>query len=144
MLASKKLILLESWLYKSLTDQAMPRTTSYESIKKQIARLEAKAKAIESARDNKKASAVAKVKALMKKLGVQPADLGAIASKGNGAVKPRKKPAKAKTPVAPKYRDPATGATWTGRGRAPVWLAEKLSQGHTREQYLIAAPASAS
>ena len=32
-------------------------------------------------------------------------------------------PAK-RTPVkvAPKYRDPATGTTWTGRGRAPTWF----------------------
>ena len=27
--------------------------------------------------------------------------------------------------VAPKYRDPATGATWTGRGKAPKWIADK-------------------
>jgi DNA-binding protein H-NS len=26
-------------------------------------------------------------------------------------------------PQEPKYRDPRTGATWSGRGRAPVWLA---------------------
>jgi len=26
-------------------------------------------------------------------------------------------------PQAPKYRDPKTGATWSGRGRAPAWLA---------------------
>ncbi|VWD47417.1 H-NS histone family protein [Burkholderia contaminans] len=26
-------------------------------------------------------------------------------------------------PVAPKYRDPKTGATWSGRGRAPQWIA---------------------
>jgi DNA-binding protein H-NS len=24
--------------------------------------------------------------------------------------------------VAPKYRDPATGSTWAGRGRAPAWF----------------------
>ncbi len=24
--------------------------------------------------------------------------------------------------VAPKYRDPATGATWTGRGKPPRWI----------------------
>ncbi|MGC8073787.1 H-NS family nucleoid-associated regulatory protein, partial [Salmonella enterica] len=23
---------------------------------------------------------------------------------------------------APKYRDPATGATWTGRGKPPNWI----------------------
>ena len=27
--------------------------------------------------------------------------------------------------VAAKYRDPATGATWTGRGVAPKWIAGK-------------------
>jgi DNA-binding protein H-NS len=29
------------------------------------------------------------------------------------------------TVVAPKYRDPATGATWTGRGKPPVWIKDK-------------------
>ena len=28
-------------------------------------------------------------------------------------------------PVAPKYRDPETGATWSGRGRTPRWMAGK-------------------
>ena len=27
--------------------------------------------------------------------------------------------------VAPKYRDPATGQTWTGRGKAPLWIRDK-------------------
>lgn len=27
--------------------------------------------------------------------------------------------------VAPKYRDPATGSTWTGRGKPPLWIAGK-------------------
>ncbi|AXW61203.1 DNA-binding protein [Ralstonia solanacearum] len=27
--------------------------------------------------------------------------------------------------AAPKYQDPKTGATWTGRGRAPAWIAGK-------------------
>ncbi len=26
------------------------------------------------------------------------------------------------TPGVPKYRDPLTGATWSGRGRCPRWL----------------------
>lgn len=34
--------------------------------------------------------------------------------------------------VPPKYRDPATGATWTGRGVAPRWIA-----GLRREDFLI-------
>ncbi|MET3625168.1 H-NS histone family protein [Burkholderia ambifaria] len=28
-------------------------------------------------------------------------------------------------PVVPKYRDPATGKTWSGRGRVPAWIAGK-------------------
>ncbi len=27
--------------------------------------------------------------------------------------------------VAPKYQDPATGKTWTGRGIAPAWIKDK-------------------
>lgn len=27
--------------------------------------------------------------------------------------------------VEPKYRDPATGATWTGRGKPPAWIKDK-------------------
>lgn len=34
--------------------------------------------------------------------------------------------------VAPKYRNPATGATWTGRGKPPTWIADK-----NRDQFLI-------
>lgn len=39
--------------------------------------------------------------------------------------------------VAPKYRDPDTGATWTGRGKVPVWMSEKISAGATKEQFAI-------
>jgi DNA-binding protein H-NS len=27
--------------------------------------------------------------------------------------------------VAPKYRDPDSGATWSGRGKPPLWIAGK-------------------
>ncbi|WP_323117708.1 H-NS histone family protein [Burkholderia alba] len=35
-------------------------------------------------------------------------------------------------PVKPKYRDPETGATWTGRGVAPKWI-----RGRNRDEFLI-------
>ncbi|WP_230943187.1 H-NS family nucleoid-associated regulatory protein [Burkholderia vietnamiensis] len=28
-------------------------------------------------------------------------------------------------PVVPKYRDPVSGKTWSGRGRIPAWIAGK-------------------
>ncbi|MBY4898715.1 H-NS family nucleoid-associated regulatory protein [Cupriavidus sp. AU9028] len=34
-------------------------------------------------------------------------------------------------PLPPKYRDPRTGKTWSGRGRAPAWL------GKNRDRFLI-------
>ena len=34
--------------------------------------------------------------------------------------------------VAPKYRNPLTNETWTGRGKPPRWI-----QGQEREQFLI-------
>lgn len=34
--------------------------------------------------------------------------------------------------VAAKYRDPETGATWSGRGKPPRWIA-----GKDREQFAI-------
>lgn len=36
----------------------------------------------------------------------------------------RKKSATAGTKVAPKYRNPVTGETWTGRGKPPKWIQE--------------------
>ncbi len=43
----------------------------------------------------------------------------------------------AKKPVAPKYRHPDTGDTWSGRGKPPRWLAAAEEQGATRESFLI-------
>ena len=39
---------------------------------------------------------------------------------------------KLRTPVPPKYKNPETGDTWTGRGRAPKWL-----EGNNKEDYKI-------
>ncbi|EDS82163.1 H-NS histone family protein [Burkholderia pseudomallei S13] len=36
------------------------------------------------------------------------------------------------SPTVPKYRDPKTGATWSGRGREPGWI-----KGKKRERFLI-------
>lgn len=41
---------------------------------------------------------------------------------------------KARKTVAAKYRNPTTGDTWTGRGKAPKWI-----DGQERSQYLIVA-----
>jgi len=37
----------------------------------------------------------------------------------------------------PKYRDPKSGLTWSGRGRAPGWIVEHEAQGGKRDDLLI-------
>jgi DNA-binding protein H-NS len=45
---------------------------------------------------------------------------------------------KAKTPVAPKYADPANpDNTWSGRGRKPKWLAAALENGASVEDFAL-------
>jgi DNA-binding protein H-NS len=45
--------------------------------------------------------------------------------------------------VAPKYRDPKTGDTYSGRGQMASWLAAKIKAGAKLEDFLIAKPAAA-
>jgi DNA-binding protein H-NS len=58
-----------------------------------------------------------------------------IAEVGRGARYGKKK--KAKTKVAPKYRDASSGTTWAGRGAQPVWLREAIKAGKKPEDFLI-------
>ena len=39
--------------------------------------------------------------------------------------------------VAAKFRDPATGKTWTGRGRTPTWIVEYEKKGKSRDTFAI-------
>ena len=39
--------------------------------------------------------------------------------------------------VEPKYRDPATGETWSGRGRMATWLKRKQDAGEDIEKYRV-------
>lgn len=56
--------------------------------------------------------------------------------------RPRNSKAKGATPAArrastPKYADPATGQTWTGRGPAPNWLRTYEEAGRDRASFLV-------
>lgn len=70
-----------------------------------------------------------KIRDLMQKHGLTVADIEAFVVKRRGR-KPAGTEARAaaKTPresihhVAPKYADPKSGATWSGRGLAPLWI----------------------
>ena len=91
--------------------------TAYKELLAQKAALEAQ---IAAAQAEAKADAINKVRELIREHDLTPEDLQG--------------PAKTKGSVgAPKYRDPATGATWTGRGKPPNWI-----NGKDRKPFLIA------
>jgi DNA-binding protein H-NS len=46
--------------------------------------------------------------------------------------------------VAPKYRDPKTKQTWSGRGAMAGWLKAEIKAGKKRDDFLIAKPAKVS
>ncbi|WP_311197455.1 H-NS histone family protein [Rugamonas brunnea] len=102
------------------TDQKDINMTTYQEYKAKIAELENLA---ETARKSELQAAKEKIAAIMRDYGLTLADLGPVA---------KAKPVKTRAPVPTKYRDDATGQTWTGRGRAPKWL-----EGKDKEQYLI-------
>ena len=77
---------------------------------------------IEDARKAENADAIAKVKALVTEHGLTQQDIFGGAKRGR----------KASGSVAAKYRDSSTGATWTGRGKAPKWI-----DGKDRAQFAI-------
>jgi DNA-binding protein H-NS len=95
--------------------------TSYAEYVEQIAKLQSLA---ETARKDEINDAIKTIKDLMQLHGVSIEDLSA----GR-----RAKPTKAKGSVAAQFKNPETGETWSGRGRAPLWLA-----GKDKEQFRIA------
>ncbi len=128
---------------------------TFEQIQAQIVDLQKQA---ETLRKQAVAAAVKEVKRLVALYSLGAADIGlavsSLVKKSSGAkaaegkaAKPAKAAKAAKSSkkaagdkraaVAPKYRDNETGQTWTGRGKAPTWLAAKLAAGATKEQFKI-------
>ena len=70
-----------------------------------------------------RAQAVARIRAILAEHGMTMADVTAAPSAA------RKASANIGKKVAPKYRHPALGVTWTGRGLKPKWLSEELAAG---------------
>ena len=89
--------------------------TSYKELLKQRDALEQQ---IHEARNREIADAVATVRATIQEYGLTQGDVfPAGRARSTSAAKGNK--------VAAKYRDPATGATWTGRGKAPRWIQDQ-------------------
>lgn len=93
--------------------------SQYLELKAKIAELEKQAQA---ARETERSGAINQIRELMQAYDISIADLN----------KPPKKATTQRQAVAAKYRDPVSGATWTGRGRAPLWL-----NGRSKEDFVI-------
>lgn len=110
--------------------------------------------------------AIAKVKAMMAEFGLTAADIGGVAghiaprnifgtaAKTSNAASSVSKPVAAPAPapaaskrrkpsanagrkVAPKFRNPATGDTWSGRGLKPKWLAAAVASGRAMSEFAL-------
>jgi len=97
--------------------------SSYKELLAQREKLE---KQIEEAKSREYAEVLNEIKQKMADYGISLSELGGSrAAKNVKAARPR-------TGVAPKYRDPESGNTWSGRGKPPRWIA-----GLDREKFLI-------
>jgi len=102
-----------------------------QALEKQTAEL---AEQIRAARDSEHADAVAKIRALMAEHDVSLTELG-----GRGGKRAKRATGKSTTgsKVAPKYRNQATGDTWSGRGLQPKWLKAALDSGRKIEEFKL-------
>jgi DNA-binding protein H-NS len=81
---------------------------------------------------NERTEAITRVRSLMAEHGLTVAD---IAAKSGASVKSGVGKSSGKVP--PKYRNPDTGETWTGRGLQPKWLKAALAQGKTLGDFAL-------
>lgn len=108
--------------------------SSYQDLLAQKAALEKQAqeldKALADARRAERAGVIAQIKSLMVEHQLSVEDLagkpGKVAASGTTGRK-----------VAPKYRNTATGETWTGRGLQPKWVQAAVAAGKKLEDFAI-------
>ena len=97
---------------------------SYQEILQEIDALKAQAEAVRKAEI---AAVIEDVRAKVRAYNLTARDLGLSAEQGRGT----------RQPSAPKYRDPVSGKTWTGRGVHPTWLKDYIAQGRSKEEFMI-------
>jgi DNA-binding protein H-NS len=82
---------------------------------------------IETTQREERQKAITQIKTLMSEYGLSLADLSArVAKKGRSGAK-----------VAAKYRNKATGESWSGRGLQPRWLKAALTTGRKLGDFAV-------
>jgi DNA-binding protein H-NS len=99
------------------------------SVNELLAQKAAIEKQIAEAQREQRAEALSKIRSLMSEYGLSVADLSGRSAAGTRVSTGSK--------VAPKYRDPQTGNTWSGRGLKPKWLSSALAEGKQLEDFKL-------
>ncbi|ALX14778.1 H-NS histone [Burkholderia cepacia JBK9] len=96
---------------------------TYRQLTAQLERLQQK---IDKEREKAIADAIADIRAKIEEYDITPEELGfrPVGASAAAAAKPKRT-------LPPKYLNPKTGETWSGRGRSPTWL------GKNRARFLI-------
>ena len=118
-------------------------TQSLKSLETQIKKLQARALAL---RQKDRKPAIAAIVQQMKVHKISTAEVAEALETSSGL---RRGPARErsagndqarkarKAAVAPKYKNPETGVTWSGRGRSPRWILEAEQSGAARDSFKI-------
>jgi DNA-binding protein H-NS len=104
--------------------------TTLEAMQAKIKKLQAQADALIAKQSS---GVIEKIRELMAKHGLTTADIDVHSDGKRRAAKAVVKTMSNGSVAAVKYRDPKSGATWTGHGRAPSWIAAAKN----REKFLI-------
>jgi DNA-binding protein H-NS len=83
---------------------------------------------IKDVRRSELTAVLANIRAQVRQFGLTASDVFPSSSSSSG----NRSSGKTLGKVAPKYRDPASGKTWTGRGKTPKWI-----EGQERSQFII-------
>ncbi|MGX9221789.1 H-NS histone family protein (plasmid) [Massilia varians] len=97
---------------------------------------------VDQLRAQHRAKAITDVREKIKMYGLTADELGFVGiSTAPAAQKPSQENDRdgvdRRSQVKPKYRSPSGSETWSGRGKAPLWLRVLLDQGHNKEEFEI-------
>lgn len=110
--------------------------SNFNELQQQINEAEAKVnelrKKLEEERKSERTQAIAAAKELIKAHGLSAAELG-LSGKTSG----KRATDNQRAHVPPKYKDPVSGKTWTGRGKSPAWLVAQVTAGRNKQDFLI-------
>ncbi|WP_321941612.1 H-NS histone family protein [Paraburkholderia tropica] len=115
----------------------MAASMSKPTFKELKAQLDALNQRIEAQRAHELAEAIATCKEIIELFGLNAFDLGLIRTQQvppRRAAPPTFRSHVPTSPAPARFRNPATGETWSGRGRPPDWIAVA----EDRDDYLIA------